>query len=543
MIRAGWKEFRGSHKEPDHIMLSINGDAETSMAVTWRTSTDIDSGYALCRRVGDTEWKRTDAQTGVFNSDIDESHIFWANMKNLLPDTHYEYTVGNDDFRSEIYDFCTAPENLDDFEFICFADIQTGEPDPPADYSEFNEVLRAAIKKHPNVRFILTAGDNTNCGQTDVQWTGVLEGFKGVMEHIPLMMAIGNHDDMVFDDYFTFKGKHHTDKVEFFCDQFRGAYPFNGPEKWETVNYAFDYGNAHFNMTGLSNVDEINDWLLEEIPQSDKTWKFGTHHFPICYCGSDLACEDSYPMMMQGLEQCDVIFSGHEHCFSRSFPRRNENLYDNPSEGTVFYNLASGNRNPPGTLPMPKLWNAAWYAHDEKLSMYAIAHVSGGKLTLTSYVEDGRIVDRCVIDKDSDCIEPIALAPVFRNCRMMFKGADLGLCVRETPCEKVDGVWMAPAAILFRYAGFGAELGEGTVSVEAYSHKATFTLGSNIAKTDKGNIEMSHEVIKHHRDQLYVPVDGFEKAFEIRCSYFERNNILSFEHISQEKPVPKQKNC
>ena len=39
---------------------------------------------------------------------------------------------------------------------------------------EFKETL----KKHPDVRFILTAGDNTNCGQTDIQWTGLLEGLK-----------------------------------------------------------------------------------------------------------------------------------------------------------------------------------------------------------------------------------------------------------------------------------------------------------------------------------------------------------------------------
>ncbi len=535
-----WKAFRGSQKTPDHIMLSINGDAATAMTVTWRTSTDINEGYALCREVGTEKWLKFRAETGNFDSDLDSSHIFWANMTELKPDTKYEYTVGNDEHRSESYDFTTAAENLEDFEFLCLSDVQTGEPDPPADYSEFNSILKEILKNHPNIRFILTAGDNTNCGQTDVQWTGALEGYKGVMEHIPLMMSVGNHDDMGFKNYFTFEGKYYSEKVEFFSNQFRGTYPYNGPEDWKTANYSFDYGNSHFAAIGISGPEFVNEWLIKDCAESDKTWKFGSHHFPICYAGSDLACDDSYPMMMEGMEKFDVMFSGHEHCFSRSYPRRNENLYDKPSEGTVFYNLGSGNRNPSKMLALPKIWNTAWYPHEEKLSMYAIAHVHGNKLTLTSYLEGDKIVDRCTIDKETDSIDPIACAPIYTDTRMMFKGADLGLCARTTPAENIDGVWHVPAAILFRYAGFKVDLTEGKAYIEAYRHTAEFTEGSDTLITDRGEYKMEHAVVRSYRDQLYVPVDGICKAFDMRCNYYTRNNILSFELESQEKPVPFQ---
>ena len=43
------KPARGSTPQPDHIMISIYGDAKTSMAVTWRTSTDVEYGYAEYR--------------------------------------------------------------------------------------------------------------------------------------------------------------------------------------------------------------------------------------------------------------------------------------------------------------------------------------------------------------------------------------------------------------------------------------------------------------------------------------------------------------
>ncbi|MBR6531426.1 MAG: fibronectin type III domain-containing protein, partial [Clostridia bacterium] len=254
--REEWKSFRGSQKKPDHIMLSVKGNPETSMTVTWRTCTDIADGFVLCREVGSDDWMHFDAVMGDFVSDMDESHIFWADMTGLKPDTKYEYNVGNDEFRSEIYDFATIPENLDDFKFICLSDVQTGGPNPPADYSDFNEFLKATLKKHPDVRFVLTAGDNTNCGQTDIHWTGALEGYKGVMEHIPLMMSMGNHDDMGFRNYFTFENKYYSEKAEFFSNQFRGTYPYNGPKEWKTANYSFDFGNAHFAAIGISGPED-----------------------------------------------------------------------------------------------------------------------------------------------------------------------------------------------------------------------------------------------------------------------------------------------
>ena len=538
ITKEEWKKIRGSKKSPDHIMLSFNGDAAKSMTVTWRTDAEIDSGYALFRKKGTAEWKKAEAEIGRFDSDMDSSNIFWAHMNGLEPDTEYEYTCGNDEYRSEVYNFRTSEEDPKSFEFLCLTDIQHGAAEPPADYSELNGIIKEILKKHPNVRFILTAGDNTNCGQTDIQWTGLFEGLKGIIEHIPFMMALGNHDDMGFENYFEYKNKYYSEKAEYFSKQFKGSYPYNGPDGWKTANYSFDYGNSHFCVIGTSGPEYINEWLIKEADTCKKTWKFGSHHFPICYQGSDLSCEDSYPMMREGMEKFDVIFSGHEHCFSRSYPRRNDNLYDKPSEGTVFYNMGSGHRNPCRLLATPKLWNCAYYPHEEEKSMYAIVKSEGNKITLTSYLEGDIAVDRCVIDKENDSICPVARAPIFSAARLMFKGADLGICARTLPCEPIDGTWFVPAAVLFRYIGFDVRLEKSAVTIEAYGHKATFTENSAAALTENGNFEMSAAVRRMHRDQLYVPADGVCKAFGMRCEFFERNNILSFEHESEFDPVP-----
>lgn len=540
ITKEEWKNIRGSKETPDHIMLSINGNAAHTMTVTWRTDVGISNGYALYRKKGTDEWQRADAEVERFDSDMDSSNIFWAHMNDLEASTEYEYTCGNDRFRSEIYSFATSEKNPDSFEFLCLTDIQHGAAEPPADYSELNRIIKDILKAHPDVKFILTAGDNTNCGQTDIQWTGLFDGLKGIIEGLPFMMALGNHDDMGFENYFEYKNKYYSEKAEYFSKQFRGSYPYNGPEDWKTANYAFNYGNSLFCVIGTSGPEFVNDWLVETAENSDRTWKFGSHHFPICYQGNCLACEDSYPMMREGMEKFDVIFSGHEHCFSRSFPRRNENLYDKPSEGTIFYNMGSGHRNPCRLLATPKLWNCAYYAHEEELSMYSIVKVEGKKLTLTSYLEGDKIVDQCVIDKENDTVYPIALAPVFSAPRMMFKGADLGISARALPCEKINGTWFAPAAVLFGYIGFDVQMTEGAVTIDAYGHRATFTEGSPTVTTENGSFEMAEAVKRLHRGQLYVPTEGIVKAFGLRCEIFERNNILSFEHESESIPIPVQ---
>ena len=86
------KPIRGSQKQPDHIFISIADDATTTMNVTWRTSVDVTKGYVLYREDGTGDSLRCDAQTEVFESDIDISNMYWAKLKNLKPGTKYFYT-------------------------------------------------------------------------------------------------------------------------------------------------------------------------------------------------------------------------------------------------------------------------------------------------------------------------------------------------------------------------------------------------------------------------------------------------------------------
>lgn len=534
--------LRLATEKPDHIMVSISGDAKTSMTVTWRMCSDVAEGYVEYYEK-DGEKKRADAIVKPFKSDVNTSNIFWATPSGLKPGTRYYYTCGSAENRSEEYWFDTEEENLTKFRFIAISDHQKDDDHYNPDYSSLNKFLKDVLKKYPDIKFILTAGDNTNCGQHEIQWNAMYEGMKGIMEYIPYMMSCGNHDNRGFEHYFpTEVNRYYAEPAEFFNTQLEYSYPKNGPEGWQTEIYSFDYGNAHFNIFGVNEPELMNEWAKKDIAASDKTWKFGSHHFPVYYAGPNLANDDTYPMVREGMEMLDILFSGHEHNFSRSFPIKNEELFDKPSQGTIHYELGNSNFNPPGTKTTDKIWHASFYPQEEKVAAFALVEVDGDKVTLISELNDGRIVDECIVDKSKDEIRPYRIAPVFGEgrTRVYYKGVDLGLCNMSTPAVFENGEWHIAFATLIRFAG-GEDIREkGKVTLKIYGREVTFTENSNIATTQSGEFDLGAKVFRGNEGQLYMPVDGACRSFGMKWAYAKRNNFITIEHVSENHPIVPQ---
>ena len=534
------KPPRGSTKQPDHIFLSFNGDPKTSMNVTWRTSVDVKNGYALYHEEKSSVEMKAVASTDVFESDIDISNMFWANMTNLKPGTKYYYTVGDDETRSDEFYFTTEPENAESFKFICVADQQKGEPWELPDYGTFTEFMKKTLQENPDAKFILTAGDNTDCGQHEVQWNGAFSGLKGIAEHIPFMMTLGNHDNRGFKDYKNGIGRYYSEPAEFFGKQFKGSFPDNGPKDWKTENYSFDYGDVHFAVLGVNGPEDVNEWLVDDLNKTDRTWKFGTYHFPIYYAGADLSNDDAYPMMREGMEMLDVLFSGHEHNFSRSFPIKNESIYDKPSQGTVHYELGNSNYNPPGTMTIDKVWHTAYFPQAEEVAAVAIVEVFKDKAIFTSKLNDGRIIDRCVIDKKNDEILPYASAPYYRRTRLFYKGASVGIAQHDQSPELHNGIWFAPLWVMFSAIGAEVLKEKGKITLGVYGKRAVFTEGSDKAVTDDGEITLSAPVYRGNKGQLYIPLDALVKIYGMKWAYADKNNFITVEHPSEAIPCTEQ---
>ncbi|MBQ4339018.1 MAG: metallophosphoesterase family protein [Clostridia bacterium] len=534
-----YKPERGSTAMPDHIFISFCGDARTEICVSWRTDEAVTEGYVLYGE--STPDQKAQAISKVIESDIDRSCYHWAIIKNLTPGTKYVYTVGDDENRKGEFSFETQPDNLEKFKFMIITDHQKGFPMHKPDYSILNRMLKKALSEHTDCRFIFTAGDNCDNGQNDLQWNGMFSGLEGIAESIPYMMTTGNHDNRGFLTYFPEPvGKFYLEHADFFDAQFEYSYPTNGPEGYTTENYSFDYGNAHFIVMGINAPEIVGEWAYEDLQKSDKTWKFGGYHFPIYPVMPEGQNDDGYPWLRKPIEdgRLDVLFEGHEHSFARTFPTKGDELFDRPSQGTVHYIAGNAGGNIYHSN-CPKVWHSCFFPQEERTPMYCIAEVDGNRLTITAYMEDGRIADVFTIDKEKDLITPYALAPVYDEVKMAFKGRMLELCARGITPEYKDGIWYAAFGVLIQSIG-GAVLKEkGKVTVEVYGHRAVFEQGSDIAQTDKGAVKMAGEVYLS-RNQLYIPVDDSAKMFGLDWYYAERNGFINWNTPSEDKPLSKQ---
>lgn len=534
-----YKPERGSTAEPDHIFISFWGDPKTSMCISWRTDEAVTDGFTLYSD-GKTE-KRADAVNKVIYSDIDHSCYHWARLEGLTPGTRYSYTVGDDSHRSAEFSFETEPEELEEFEFMIISDHQKGSPTHLPDYSIVGKVMETALKEHPGVRFIFTAGDNCDNGQNDLQWNGMFSGLKGYIESIPYMMTTGNHDNRGFLSYFPEPvGKFYLEHADFFDAQYEFSYPLNGPEGYKTENYSFDYGNAHFIVMGINAPDTVGEWAYNDLRSSDKDWKLGAYHFPIYPVMPEGQNDDGYPGLRRPIEdgRLDVLFAGHEHSFARTFPTRGDELFDRPSQGTVHYIAGNAGGNIYHSNAQ-KVWHSCFFPQEERTPLYCIAHVKGKVLTITAYMLDGRIVDRFTIDKEKDEITPYALAPRYDWIKMAFKGRMLELCARGLAPEEKDGVWYAPFAVVIQAIG-GAVLKEkGSVTVEAYGHKAVFTEDSDTARTERGTVKMKGRVYLKN-SQLFIPIDDSAEMFGMAWYYAKENGFVNWNTPSEDKPLSKQ---
>ena len=121
---------------------------------------------------------------------------------------------------------------------------------------------------------------------------------------------------------------------------------------------------------------------------------------------------------------------------------------------------------------------------------------------------------------------------------MTFKGALMGLCQSGVKCEKVDGMWYACFGTLIGYIGGYVLKEKGKITLDVYGKRVEFFENSDKAIVNGEEKTICAKVLRIH-DQLYMPAPACE-LFDMRWSYAERNNFISFEHESEAYPITVQ---
>ena len=384
----------GASANPDHVTLTWTGNPATTMTITWRTDPSVATGMAEYQAGTSltTSGTRMNATSVEFVTDLGPSRLFTATLTGLSPSMKYSYRVGDGEHWSDTCSFTTADPKSSNVSFLVFGDSQssaTGE----SPYSEWRTTVHNAYAANPDARFMVNVGDLVNTGQSGDHWNAWFAAASGVVDRIPAMPILGNHE---------YSG---VKTPTYWMSQF--TLPQNGPDGLKTRVYSYDYGPVHVVVLDTEqvkgdNLAVIRKWLGKDLAASKATWKLAFFHKAPYHLKDGRDNPALREAICPALERrhVDIVFNGHDHGIGRTYPIRGGKLMPKPSQGTVYF--VTGRSGTKSYKDVSKrAWNAFFYNPTDQPN-YLVVSVYGKKLTIKTVKQDGTPLDTFVIDKAKD---------------------------------------------------------------------------------------------------------------------------------------------
>jgi len=367
---------------PDQVVLTWADDTKTTQSIQWRTSLATPEGAVRYRAEGTGAWQLAEAESFMFE-DIHLANDYrimrhTARLAGLTPSTTYEYQIAyGDEEWTSAESFTTGDAAAEPFSFMYLGDAQNELRDV------YYPLLEAGYRRHPDVSFLLLAGDLVNRGCDRDDWDEFFWTSRNVFDSLAFVPAIGNHDDCdPFDPRFY---------VAFF------DLPKNGsPGRPLEETYHFTYNDAFFAVLN-SNIDVAaqSPWLREVLSESDAQWKFLMWHHP-AYASKPERDNPGVRSDWGSLADefgVDIVFQGHDHGYMRTKPMYGQEVVEITQPSTVYLVSVSGGK-------YYEVGDEDYMAKRyENLSTYQVIDIDGGRLTYTAYDLDGKAVDTFTLEK------------------------------------------------------------------------------------------------------------------------------------------------
>ncbi|MCZ6795249.1 MAG: metallophosphoesterase, partial [Planctomycetota bacterium] len=214
--------------------------------------------------------------------------------------------------------------------------------------------------------------------------------YQRLIDRIPFYVALGNHD------IATDGGRPLLDALHL---------PVNDRDGSERF-YSFDRGHCHFvalETTGETAPGSVQgDWLEANLAATSATWIFVFFHHPPFSSsrhGSELRVRfDLSPVFDR--HGVDLVFSGHDHDYERTFPLRGEQVFDvardpdHVDPGGPIYVVTGGGGN-----EVYENGSSEFTAHSASVHHLVQIDVDGLVLTLRAFSSVGQIFDRMTLTK------------------------------------------------------------------------------------------------------------------------------------------------
>jgi hypothetical protein len=370
---------------PDHITLTWTDAPQTAQTIRWRTGSDTATGWlrlsqATLRQTA--EYRQIVAQTRTWQTNTGLVNLHTVNLTGLKPDSVYSYQVGCGEHWSRPQQFRTAPAGPAPFKFLIMGDSQS------LDYGVWRTTLHNAAADHPDAAFFVAMGDLVDVGQDYDEWEAWFAAAAGVLETLPVMPIVGNHECYTPERRFS--------RPEYFSAQF--ALPRNGPPELTGQVYSFDYGDVHLVMLDSQAgeqarlipdfLEQQRQWLSADLAATEKRWKLVFMHRPIYGNKPDGILENLRKAFEPLFEQyqVDAVFTAHDHVYARS-------------EKNGIWHVATGRTGAKTYKTVEaKPWNRVFINPVER-PMFLSVMVDGETMRVGAFAQNGDLLDSWELQK------------------------------------------------------------------------------------------------------------------------------------------------
>ena len=304
----------------------------------------------------------------------DEAWVYEARVTGLQPGKEYRYRVfpsgGSDAAASTVRKFRTFPDQARSVSFIVYSDTQTN----PAAHKE----VVSNFNRH-DPAFILHAGDMTDKG-TNFSLLPVFFGaVAGIVDHVPMMIAIGNHDG----------GSANLLRL----------FDLPGGRSY----YSFECGPGHVVMLdAFQEGPDVLQWLEQDLAAATAPWKVAVYHTPTFNFGGHHSNDHRNTFLPLFVKYgVDVVFAGHSHVYERFKP-----MMADADAGRVITFITTGSA---GGRLRPSIQDDV-LAKAATLFDYIVVTASKGACRIESFDARGKPFDSLTISKKNGRVDNFYLA-------------------------------------------------------------------------------------------------------------------------------------
>ena len=361
-------------------------NADTQQSITWLSAigdkAEADSLIRLSTNKDMTDASEVKGSNSfrTFDRDTEGSaaRLNKVVLTGLSPATTYYYQVGDGEKWSETLSLTTDSGNRTAAtNFFVFADIQSSNT------ANLNAAIQQVTGSEPAYSFGIQTGDAIdNVQEYSSYWRPYLTEMNGkALAGINMIHVMGNHE-------------YYSDAGGEVCGDI-----FALPKAAQGSCYSFEYGNVYVGV--INNGGSITAAVEEmkaDAAKSDCTWKVVTLHEPIYGTESTMA-DETRAAVTKAMEDAgiDVVFSGDDHAYARTFPMLGDKVSGDEYEGVVYY--VSGDLSSKDNEYHDQDYFAKFIPHAEYGGMYLSVQADLDKMVINAYKYDGSIIDTYTIEK------------------------------------------------------------------------------------------------------------------------------------------------